>query len=159
MTTTAPTIQTVQLPEPGFPMLTRMVSDAFFPETKQQVMGCPHCKQSISMPAPSDKDKQEPVTWLVSKPHPFIPDMKVMRMFIDRGGVEVYSVSGDGKSGIRNLVPMGSIRLIEEVMPLDVFVEELTAAENDDPDPDDPDPGDPGDPEPAPAPLPATAAS
>jgi hypothetical protein len=75
--------------------------------------------------------------------------MKVMRMFIDRGGVEVYSVSGDGRTGVRNLVPMSMIRLIEEAMPLEVFIEELDAAENDEPEPNEPEP----EPEPAPPPV------
>jgi hypothetical protein len=156
MPTTA--VQTVKLPDPGFPMLTRMISDPLFPEMKPQVMGCPHCKQSISIPVPSDKE--EPITWIVGKNHPLVPNMNVMRMFVDRGGVEVYSVASDGKAGMRNLVPMDSVRLIEEAMPLDVFVEEMTAAEDegDDPDPGDPEPGDP-DPNPAPPPIVAPASA
>lgn len=130
-----PAVQTVNLAAPGYPMLTRMVSDPLFPDTKQQVMACPHCKQNLSIPLPS-ADKQEPVTWIVGQPHPLVPDMKVMRMFIDGGGVEVYSVSNDGKAGMRNLVPIGSVRLTEEAMPLDVFAEELAAAEEEDEDPE-----------------------
>jgi hypothetical protein len=62
-------------------------------------------------------------------------------MFVDRGGVEVYAVSSDGKNGMRNLIPMSWVRLVEEVMPLEVFVEELAAAESE-PDDDDDDDGD-----------------
>jgi hypothetical protein len=103
--------KTVELPEPGFPMLTRMISSALFPEN----------------------GREEPVTWVVGKPHPLVPDVRVVRMFVDRGGVEVYSVTADGSSGMRNLIPMSRIRLIEEAMPLEVFIEELAAAEDDAP--------------------------
>jgi hypothetical protein len=112
---TTTTVQTVELPPPGFPMLTRMISDRLFPpDAKSQ--GEP-------------QGEPEPVTWIVGQAHPLVPDMRVMRMFIDQSVVEVYSVSSDGKAGIRNRVPMHSIRLTEEAMPLDVFVEELIAAE------------------------------
>jgi len=145
----APTGNVVQLPEPGFPMLTRMISNALFPDASPQVVGCPHCKANISIDRAGAKE--EPVTWIVGQPHPLVPDMKVMRMFVDRGGVEVYSVSADGRAGMRNLVPMSYIRLIEEAMPLDVFIEELAAAEEEDPEPGPLDPG--ADPLPATAPT------
>jgi hypothetical protein len=115
-------------------MLTRMISNALFPESGRGALD------------------SEPITWMVSQPHPLVPDMRVVRMFVDRGGVEVYSVLSDGSKGMRNLIPMNWVRLIEEVMPLDVFVEELAAAESDE---DDDDPNDPAlDPEvPPPAPV------
>lgn len=123
-----------ELPEPGFPMLTRMVSNPIFPSGEPV-------------------GKEEPITWILGKPHPFMPGMEVMRMFVDRGGVEIYSVSSDRHSGTRNMIPMTQVRIIEEAMPLDVFIEELAAAEGDDDEPDDPDePVDPETPEPAPAP-------
>ena len=105
-------LRTVELPAPGFPMLTRMVSNCLFPESN---------------------GKEVPTTWIVGQPHPLVPEMKIVRMFVDRGGVEIYSVSGDGKTGMRNLVPMSWIRLTEEAMPLDVFIEELEAAESEEP--------------------------
>jgi hypothetical protein len=160
MTNAAPTVQTVQLPASGPIMVTRIISDRLFPESAARVVGCPHCKQNISVPVPAEKDP-EPVTWIVSQAHPLMPDMKVIRMFIIDSGVEVYSVSNDGKSGARNLVPMKSVRLTEEAMPLDVFAEELEEAEDDnfpggDPEPGDPDPGDDPDDTPQPGkPLPA----
>jgi len=129
-----PIIKTVELPEPGFPMLTRMISNPLFPDQP------PH--------------REEPVTWIVGNPHPLVPDMKVMRMFVDRGGVEVYSVSSDGRSGTRNLIPMSNIRIIEEAMPLDVFIEELAAAEGDDD--DEPEPEEPEQPNGQPEPGPTT---
>lgn len=108
------TTRDIELPPPGFPMVTRMISNALLP---------------------IDGGSQAPATWVVSQPHPLVPDMMVVRMFVDRGGVEVYS--HDGRNGMRNLIPMTWVRLIEEVMPLDVFAEELAAAESDEPDDDD----------------------
>jgi hypothetical protein len=108
-------------------MVTRMISDPLFPQAPEAV----------------DKTEQ-PVTWVVSHPHPLVPSMKVVRMFIENGGIAVYSVADDGSTGMRNLVPMDRTRLVEEAMPLNVFVEELADAEagplNDD-DPDDEDAG------------------
>ena len=106
--------KTVELPAPGYPMLTRMISNALF----------------------SEKGKEE--VWVVGGPHPLVPDLKVIRMFNDHGGVEIYSVTADGKAGTRNFVPMHWVRLTEEAMPIDVFVEELAAAENDGGDDDEP---------------------
>jgi hypothetical protein len=153
-------VKTVTLPAPGYPMVTRMITNALFPETRQQpeteVIGCPHCKNSITITKTKiDSKEPEPIIWIVGEPHPLVPDMKVMRMFVDRGGVEVYSVSSDGKAGMRNLVPMGWTRLVEEAMPLDIFIEELNAAESDEPEPDDPEPEGDSEPEPEPAPEPA----
>ena len=148
----APAGNVVQLPEPGFPMLTRMISMPLFPDSAPQVVACPHCKANISIDRAGAKE--EPVTWIVGQSHPLVPDMKVMRMFVDRGGVEVYSVSSDGKAGMRNLVPMSHVKLIEEAMPLDVFIEELAAAEEEEPGPE-PEP----EPEPTPAPAPNNGVS
>lgn len=116
-------LKTVELPAPQFPMLTRMISSPLF------------------------RGEEEAITWVVGQGHPLVPDMKVIRMFVDRGGVEVYSVSADGRNGTRNLVPMPMVRFIEEAMPLEVFVDELAAAESDVDDEDD-------EPEPEPAPPP-----
>jgi len=152
MTTSVPAVQTIHLPPPGYPMLTRMVSNPLFPDTKSQVMACPHCKQSLSIPVPPP-GKEEPITWIVGDRHPLVPDMKVIRMFIDDTGVEVYSVSADGKAGMRNLVPITSVRLVEEAMPLDVFAEELADAEEDDSGPEGPESPEGPDPDPAPPPA------
>lgn len=115
---TPPAIQTIALPPPGYPMVTRMISDPLFPPEH-----------------PSDKE--EPVTWVVSKPHPLVPAMNVVRMFVEGAGVAVYSVAGDGTSGMRNLIPTVRTRLVEEAMPLDIFIDELTIAESDADAPDD----------------------
>lgn len=131
MTMPATTIpaRTIELPPPGFPMLMVMFTDNLVP----------------------DNNGSAAILWNVSKPHPFVPDMKVMRMFVDRGGVEVYSVSDDGKIGMRDLVPMDRVRLIQEAMPLDVFIDELALAESGDEDDLEPEPE--PEPEPAPAPV------
>src|ERR1700722_1286897 len=121
-----PLTETVTLPDPGYPMLTRVLSNPLFPPDREAL------KKEPSL-------KDEPIAWIVGSQHPLVPSMKIVRMFVDRGGVEIYSVSPDGRSGTRNMIPMSQIRIIEEAMPLDVFIEELDAAENDDDDdPDDP---------------------
>jgi hypothetical protein len=123
--TQAATGQTVDLPPPGYPMVTRMISDPPFPSESNDE---------------EDDPEPEPITWVLSHAHPFVPQMKVVRMFIAPAGVAVYSVSEDGRNGMRNLIPMDRTRLIEEAMPLDVFIDELAHAEGlvpDDPDDDD----------------------
>ena len=153
MTMPAPTppvqFQTIELPAPtpGTPMLMRMISDPLFP--------------------PEAGAKDEPLTWVVSLAHPLVPDMKVIRMFVEDVGIAVYSV--DGKIGMRNLIPMERTRLVEEAMPLEVFADELyraeveTAAEaasadNDDDDPAEAAPQNAPPQEPQAVPPPATVA-
>lgn len=140
MTMSVPTIQPV-LPEPEYPMITLMISDSVFPRKPDpKTMACPHCKGTIAVPVPetkSDKKEEpEPIFWLVSKPHPFVPDMKIVRMFKIRDIVNVYSVSNDEKVGMRDRVPMQSVRLLEDGMPFDVFIEEMEDDEEYDPDDD-----------------------
>jgi hypothetical protein len=97
-----PITGSVMLPEPGYPMLTRMLSNVLFPD----------------MPPGS-------CSWKLDGVHPLVPEMKVVRMFVVDGGVHVYSAPSNGVC-TRNFVPMGWIRLIQEVMPLEVFVEQLS---------------------------------
>jgi hypothetical protein len=89
--------------------------------------------------------------------------MKVIRMFLTDDGVEVYSVADDNRAVMRNLVPSKTIRLTEETMPIDVFADELEAAEEDNfpggDDPDDPDPDDPSKSPAPPAALPANGSA
>ena len=125
--------RTIEIPPAEPPFLTRMISNAFFPEIVTDEL----TQQKVR--------REDPIVWLVSKPHPLVKGMNVFRMFVSRGGVEIYSLSDDGKKGIRDLIPMSQIRLIGEEMPLDVFVDEfaLSEAGDGDPDPDDaPDPDD-----------------
>jgi len=125
--------QTVQLPQPKYPILTRMLCRQCFHEHQaqgqKQVVTCPHCKGQLSIEQPAGKE--EPVQWVVGEGHPLVPNTRVMRMFVEDGVVEVYSVSTDtkGTAGMRNLVPMDHVILVEEAMPFDVFVELLTEAE------------------------------
>ena len=136
------------LPPPQFPMLTRVISNALFPEPVRDARGVVVSTKSI--------DVCEPITWAVSQAHPLVPNMKVVRMFVDRGGVEIYSVSDDGQNGMRNLIPMHWVRFVEETMPPEVFVEELDAAEAGETDDDD-DPDDEPDPDEMPELAPATS--
>jgi hypothetical protein len=96
--------------------------------------------QKFSMPAgpiltrvvsnPIFNDREDAITWAINAPHPLVPAYKLIRMFIDLGGVEIYSLSLDGRSGMRNIIPTDKIRFIEEAMPVPVFGEELYAAES-----------------------------
>lgn len=121
---------TTKLPDPGFPMLTRMITEGLFTEK-----GTPATANAPATPTVQPKDQS--LTWVVSEPHPLLPDCKVVRMFVTEDGVMVYAWPSDGKAGMRNLIPNSRIRMVEEVMPPEVFIEELAAAESDD-EPDDP---------------------
>jgi len=105
----APITKTIELPEPGYPMLTQMISHALFPDMTSGI-----CR------------------WSVDQPHPLVPEMKVVRMFVVDGGVHVYSAPNSGIC-TRSFVPMKGIKITEEVMPLDVFVEELARTVNPNP--------------------------
>jgi hypothetical protein len=106
---TTPTTTKIELPPPGYPVLTRMISHDPLPE----------------------ETATKPLVWVLGELHPLMSDYRVVRMFVvDRGGVEVYAVSLDGRRAFRNLIPMTSIRIVEETMPLDVLADELEAAES-----------------------------
>jgi hypothetical protein len=138
-----------QLPVPQPPFLTSVLSAPIFPTNGNRVMQCPHCKQSLTAQVPVDKS--EPLKWVLNEKHPIFEDLLVIRMYLveDRGGVEVYSVTHDRRSGIRHFIPNESILLTEEGMPMPVFIEELVDAEGLGDEPDDPE-----SPEPLPAPAP-----
>jgi hypothetical protein len=123
------------LPEPGYPMITRMISNPIFSESG----------------AKDDPAILEPIIWVVGNPHPFVPKMKITRMFLDRGGVEVYSAPDNREVGMRNLIPMSWVRFVEEAMPIEIFIAELAAAESDDPEDD---PEEPEELKPAPVAVP-----
>lgn len=106
---TQPAQQTIELPRPTFPMITRMVSNEILSDNPQAPM------------------KTE--TWQFGEDHPLDQKIRVVRMHFVEGGVEVYSVSKDGRGTIRNLVPSAMIRFVEESMPIEVFVQELEDAE------------------------------
>jgi len=108
-------------PNPNSPVLTRMISDPFFNE------------------------QPEAITWTLYADHPLATGMKVVRMFVNHDGVEVYSAPADpSRPCLRNIIPISKVRLTEESMPFTLFAEELTDAEteedDDDDDEDDPEP-------------------
>lgn len=87
-----------------------------------------------------------PTTWELGKEHPVIPKTKIVRMYIVSGEcVEIYGVTDDGKVGVRNALPWHSIRMAEETMDPETFIDEIKTAENDD---------DPSSDTPAPPPVP-----
>jgi hypothetical protein len=102
-------------PNPTCPIVTRVISNSLLPDSDGH---------------------DRPITWVLGAPHPLVPDATVVRMFVDRGGVEIYSKPNDNKAGMRNLIPMSWVRIVEEAMPIHIFVEELAAAETDDDDDD-----------------------
>jgi len=86
------------------------------------------------------------INWEVGKPHPFVSTMKVIAMYVNGALVEIYSVSMESREGMRDLVPLHRTRIIREAMPIEIWAEELAAAEagpdDDPPDPDDDEPDD-----------------
>jgi hypothetical protein len=117
--TTATDPAAFELPEPGYPMLTHVISNALFPDMQAEAVVCQQCQ--VSLAVPTDKG-----IWVVDRPHPLVPELKIERMFLDHGGVEIYSMSENRKICARNFIPMDWIRIIEEEMPLEVFFEELS---------------------------------
>lgn len=94
----------------------------------------------------------ESVTWGVGDDHPLATGMRVVAIYINGPVVEIYSMASSSKNGMRDLVPLHRVRLINETMPLDVFGEELARSEmgvDDDDDDDEPEP----EPEPEPDPT------
>ena len=99
-------VRGVQLPAPGYPMVTRVVS------------------------LPPLAKLPEEVLWIVSQQNPLMPGFRIVRMFDSDSGVEVYSVSDDGASALRHRIPTMMVKLVEEGMPVPVFVKELEDAES-----------------------------
>lgn len=141
------------LPEPDYdsPMVTLVVSNPVFPRdpkpSQSQQASCPHCKGAITLPVPdkTDKDDPRPVFWLLSKPHPFVPNITIRRMHVEDGVVSIFSTSDDRQTCIIDEIPIESVRLIEKGMRYEVFVEELEDADGYESEPE---------PEPEPAPTP-----
>jgi hypothetical protein len=147
--TTPVAVKTVDLPLPGYPMLTRVLSSSFFNAvpTREtlagrvrqlyETMSRSTPEQSVALLANVLREAYqsapgESVQWVVSRPHPLVPEMNIVRMFANEdSSVEVYSVSQDGNTPMRNRIPASCVRLVEEAMPLEVFIEELRAAESD----------------------------
>lgn len=114
---------TIVLPDPQPPVVMRVISDPLFP--------------------PDTGKKNEPVMWALADDHPFVAKMRIVRMFQDSFGVYVYSVSHDGRNCVRHFIPADRVRLVEEMMPIDVFVDELARSEaNEDEEDDEEEEGD-----------------
>lgn len=122
------------------PIVRLVVSDPLFPASVLDAAGRPIEGQF--------KESVEPVTWILRRPHPFVPEMTIVGMFLNKDGIEIYSTNN--KMGMRDLIQMKSVRLVQESMTMSVFGEELDLAESGDDD-DDP-PPEPGSPEPEPEP-------
>lgn len=125
--TQANQVRTIELPPPEPPILTRMVTQSLLP---------------------TDDGREMPVIWLLGKENPIDAGMKVIRMLLTADGdVEIYSMpsNGAGDTYWRHTIPKSMIRVTKEMMPVDVFIDELIEAESGDDDDDDPD--DPNDPE------------
>lgn len=104
-----------------------------------------HALLDMQRQAAQAEPTDQPLTWVAGQFHPLVPNMRIVRMYVDDTGVSVYS--HDGKNGMRHFVPIALVRLVEEVMTLDAFVdaiEDEEAPEDDEPDLDEPDDG-PGD--------------
>lgn len=76
-----------------------------------------------------DGSPKEAILWQTDGPHPYAPHMRIRRMFADRGGVEVYAATEDGRACTRDIIPMKRVRIIQEWMDPNIFIEELRAAE------------------------------
>lgn len=74
----------------------------------------------VSGPLSPDATKNEPVAWVAGQPHPLIPTMTVVGMFVVPEGVEIYAAAADMK-GSRSFIPMHWIRYIQQKMSPDVF--------------------------------------
>lgn len=125
----------IELPPLKYPVVTRVVSDPLFPADQGHGVS----------PSPG----VEPVVWLLGANHPF-SGAKIVRIHFDDLAVEIYAVSGGGVP-TRNVIPMSRVRLLEEEMPVETFIEEMAAAD-DDTDPDDDEPDDDDDNEPSDSP-------
>lgn len=116
------------LPEPVYPRIMLMVTDSLVPA--------------------AEGAKEEPMSWGVSVAHPFIPKAQIVAMFGSGGGIDVYSVRRDEKTGevegMRDHIPMSRVRVFREAMPFDVFRNEWFRAELEDDEEDDDDGGENG---------------
>lgn len=104
--------------------------------TKPQVLELPAAEYPIANRILTSNPLQptQPETamlWQLGEPHPMVPDVKVVRMYIVLGvAVEVYGVKSDGTMGIRNTIPWGAVRCAEEIMDPATFIDEVSNAES-----------------------------
>gem|GEM_PF-2699262 len=101
-------------------MVTRVLSDALVPEDGIDANG---------KPIPPGF----PLIWASGQSHPLVPGARIVRIYRDPdGGVELYSVFDRNTKGMRNYIPPEKIRLVEEVMSIDLLEEEIAIAEESD---------------------------
>lgn len=102
--------QKIQLPLPSPPVATRVLSRPIYAG-----------------------DGTDPISWILGRKHPRMPSMTVVRMIYTPAGVEVYAAGVAPETNeevfMRVSIPAQDLRLVEEAMPLDVFIEELEAAD------------------------------
>ena len=116
------------------PIVRLVVSDPLFPASVLDAAGQPIPGQF--------KESLEPVTWILRRPHPFVPEMTIVGLFLNKDGIEIYSTNN--RMGMRDLIQAKFVRLVQESMLMNVFEEELYLAESGDDDDDDaPEPGSP----------------
>lgn len=116
----------VKLPPPNTsrPFVTRILSDALVPGEGKDAQG---------QPLPRDF----PLIWATGEIHPLVPGGRIVRMYRDPdGAVEIYSVFDRDSKGMRNYIPPEKIRLVEEVMSIDLLEDEIAIAEESDDDTD-----------------------
>jgi hypothetical protein len=123
------------LPPPSFPLVTRVYMKTMLPPDRVEKL--------IESGAPVPNVD----VWQLSQPHPFISGMRVTRMFLEDDCVAIYSSTEDGSSCVRNTIPMSAVvHLVEEAMPLEVWIQEIYAAEEGPVDDDDDSPEDESEP-------------
>jgi len=121
--------RTLQLPEVIFPRVVRLVTDPIYPRDQR-----PDDAVEVVWPAP--------LNWVVSANHPFIKNATILNMYVEDMGVSIYYLikKENGVEGRRHLLPYKLVRLIDEEMTPEVFITEMTIAEenklDDDDDPD-----------------------
>jgi len=88
----------------------------------------------------------ERLRWIVGETHPLLGDSKIVAIYANEDFVEVYSLTAGFKSGIRDIIQIDHVRLLQEVMPAGIWRDELERAELGSPDDGPDDPGDSPDP-------------
>jgi hypothetical protein len=121
----------LELPKAEFPYVMRVLADPPFPAASSVAQPTP----GSAPPAPAP---QQPLLFMLGKPHPFINEAQVIRMYIlDGWGVEIYSRNADGQIGLRHTLPWHLVRFVEEAMDAQTTVAEIIEAEAE---PDTPEP-------------------
>lgn len=114
----------------------RLVEEAMpfgiFSGELKETDGMPALTCVISNGLLSQDGKEDLATWAFSSSHPLVSSMRIVRMVIDRGCIAVYSMLEGGKSGMRNLVPMSWVRIVEEALTFSEMVDEIERAELED---------------------------